>query len=331
MNIYDIAKKANVSIATVSRVINKSSNVTEKTRLKVEKVIADYGYKPSDLARGLATKSSKTIGVIIPDIRNSFHGEIAFLIEQKLNAMGFASIISNSTDSISRKEMYIEMMYQKGVDGIILVGSEFGSDVMSDMFEKISNKIPIVVINGTIGKKSNYVICDEKKGMKEAFEFLKKKGYQHPIYVSEKSAVCTRASISKENGYRYAISEVYPENGAGEIYKVDNKRESYEKLVDIVLMSDGKIDSIQFENDSIAIKFMNRALKKGLEIPKKVAIIGFDNIIDTNYMIYSISTIDHKVEEMCEKGVKLLKNLIEGKDVERNIVVAPTFISKETT
>ncbi|QQK07786.1 LacI family DNA-binding transcriptional regulator [Miniphocaeibacter halophilus] len=331
MNIYDIAKKANVSTATVSRVLNNPETVKEETRKKVQKIIDKYGYKPSHIARGLATNKTNTIGIMVPDIRNPFHANSAFLLEQNLVSKGYNSILCNTSEEPEQKLKYFELLNQKGVDGIILLGASYGDKVLEERFEELNKSISIVLINNIIGDNSTFVICDEKNGLDQSIGYLKSKDYKNPIYIQDKQKYITRASVSKKEGFLKAIKKYYP-NLINEnlILELKEDLEEYEKIIEF-LKSNVEVDSIQFEKDTSAIKFLKVAQKYNIEIPEKLAVIGFDNIDLTNYTYKSLSTIDHKIEEHCNIAIDLLIKKMNGETVKNNNYIIPKFIKKETS
>ena len=328
MNIYDIAKKANVSIATISRVLNNSDNVSEKTRKKVMDIIEELDYKPNEIARGLATNSTKTIGIMVPDIRNPFHSESAFVLEQRLNLNGYSSILCNTTEDVDKKVSYLKLLYSKKVDGIITVGASFGEEKFIDELREINKFIPVIMINNIVeGIISIY--CDEEEGIDESIYHLKKKGYRFPMYVVDKKVFLTRACINKLSGFKKAMKKYYP-NEQIIIKEYEENERSYFKLLEFI-KENGKIDAIQFEKDTSAIRFMKVAISEGVSIPKQLGIVGFDNIDITDFTQKKISTIDHKINEHCNKAVNLLLSHIAGKKVDIINKIEPKFIPKETT
>ncbi len=331
MNIYDIAKKANVSIATVSRVLNNPNAVKEETRIKVQEIINKFDYRPSDIARGLATNKTNTVGIMVPDIRNPFHAYSAYFVEQKLLTCGFNSILCNTSEEPSSKLKYFELLNQKGVDGIILLGASFGDKEMEVVFEELNKKISIVIINNLIGNNSTFVICDEKKGIDKSIRHIKNKGYKYPIYVQDKQKYITRASISKKEGFIESIKTYYPEQDLNNSFLfLREEMKEYEKIVKYLEVNK-EVDCIQFEKDTSAIKFLKVAQKYNLDIPGKLAVIGFDNIDMTNYTYKALSTIDHKIEDHCELAIKLLIRKMNGEKVSNENYIIPEFIEKETS
>ncbi|NJL24787.1 MAG: LacI family transcriptional regulator, partial [Calothrix sp. SM1_5_4] len=125
MNIYTLARLANVSISTISRVLNNYPHVAEDKRLRVQAILDKYNYVPNAAARNLVIKNTKTIGIVITDIRHAHYANIAFTIEQAMNEVGYIVILCNTGESTSEQTEYLKVLTKKQVDGIIIVGSVF--------------------------------------------------------------------------------------------------------------------------------------------------------------------------------------------------------------
>lgn len=328
INIYDVAKAAGVSTATVSRVVNEIGNVRPKTKERVEEVIKQLGYTPNQIARGLATNSSKTIGILVPDIRNSFHAESAFELEQRLNQDGYSSILCNTTESVEKEIEYLHLLYGKKVDGIITVGAAYGEEAFIDALKKINREIPVVMINNKVEDIIS-VYCDEEYGMDKSIAFLKEKGYRYPIYVGDLNKFENRACISKKRGFMQAFSKYYPHKDVI-CLKSNSTPQNCEEILAFI-QQNSYIDAIQFEKDTSAIFFMKHALSQGVDIPGELAVIGFDNINVTEFTQKKISTIDHKISEHCSLAVELMIKKLNKEEISFNHTILPEFISKETT
>ncbi|WBW50415.1 LacI family DNA-binding transcriptional regulator [Peptoniphilus equinus] len=323
MNIYDIASKAGVSIATVSRVLNNNKNVSEKTRNKILDIMKDEEYTPNGVARSLATNRSKTIGILVPDIRNNFHFESAYAIEKLLYKSGYVSILCNTGESLKDKINYINVLRSKKVDGIITIGAVYGEEELLDILKKIHTNIPVVLLNN-YDKGLLSVYCDEASGIIEAVNYLFNKGYKKPIFVSDKKAFKTRAYKEKIRGFSLGVK-----NRCKFIEMQVENDDDFDELIDYITQN--HVDAIQFEKDTIAIKFLSKVLGKEINIPQDLGIIGFDNIDLTNHTRLKISSVDHKINTHADIAVSVLLKALEGNVEDVNIVIKPEFIAKETT
>ncbi|MDD7305692.1 MAG: LacI family DNA-binding transcriptional regulator [Peptoniphilaceae bacterium] len=329
MNIYDIAKKCGVSISTVSRVMNNSGAVSEKTRKKVERAIAEEKFVPNNVARSLASNSTKLVGLMVPDVRNSFHAQVAYELGEILNSKGYVTILSNTTDLLDKKLEMLKVQEEQMVDAIITVGSSYGERKFLDESLKLSKNIPIVQINNYCpGLISVY--CDEENGMLQSMKNFKNKGYEKPLFVSQPTMFETRAYESKKLGFIKGLEAYYP--------KVDfmqQKIYNFNKDIDKVFkfIDENNIDAIQFENDNLAIKFLKYFIDKKINIPEEMGLVGFDNNDATNYTYKRISSIDHRIHDHAQVAVDFLMKVLNGEDefINYQNIIKPKFVAKETT
>lgn len=323
-NIYSIAEEAGVSISTVSRVLNNSRNVSSKTRKKVQDIINKRNYVPSDAARGLVTKKTMNIGILVTDIRNPFHSNCSYELETRLRKLGYMTILANTTDEIEKQIKYMNLLFNRGVDGLFLVGSGYVNPKVKEVCSKISESIAVVGINTGV-VENNCVLLDEKEGIRISLNYLRSKGYNKPAYIGVKSLLPTRASINKIESFKYFSSKMFNINS--NTYKLEVNDKEYIKFLDKV----SEYDVIQFESDDSALRFMKIVEKNNISIPKDLAIVGFDNLSILNYGIKRLSTIDHKYKQLCKIGVDKLINQINNKKFDKVTIVKPSFVLGETT
>ena len=177
MNIYDIAREAGVSIATVSRVLNHKDTVRADTRAKVEKVLKRCNYAPSAIAQGMVSKSLHTVAVLTVDIRDSHYARTAYTIEREFGRRGYEVILCNTGGDRAETLRTLQAVAQKQVDGLILVGSIFNTICQGAEMENLLRKMPVVLANGTLALPDAYsVMVDDCRGVEMAVEHLVKTG-----------------------------------------------------------------------------------------------------------------------------------------------------------
>ena len=145
MNIYDIAKEAGVSIATVSRVLNNKGTVSAATRARVEAILKQNNYTPSAIARGMVSKSMRTVAVLTVDIRVPHYARTAYTIEREFSRRGYEVILCNTGGDRAETLRYLQAVNQKQVDGIVLVGSVFDTICQGAEMEKLLTGVPVVL------------------------------------------------------------------------------------------------------------------------------------------------------------------------------------------
>ena len=205
MNIYDIAQKAGVSTATVSRVINGSKSVTEETRQKVSAIMSEVGYTPNVFARGLMVNSMKTIGVMTIDVRDLYYARSIHAIENEARKLGYNVVLCNTGDDIWEKKKYLKLLLQKRVDGIILVGSVFKEKSDNRHITEAAAEVPVVLINGYLEGNNIYsIMCDDNGAVKSAVKQLADMGHKAVSYLYD---VETFSGMEKLGGFKSAIRE----------------------------------------------------------------------------------------------------------------------------
>ena len=333
MDIYDIAKKSGYSIATVSRVINNSDKVSQKTKEKVLNVIEENNYSPNRVARSLATNESSLVGIMVPDIRKYFESQSAFELEKQLRSHGYLTLLGDSSNNLKEKIKYLKLLVENKVDAIVCVGSTYEEDDFYDQLIEVSKDIPIAMLNANPVKKFStisYVYIDEIDAMNQALNHLKQRGYQNPIFVSYKQDYNTRSYIAKKAGFIEGTMDYFPNVEFTE-FKIGNVEEDLEKLYEF-LKANKQIDSICFELDLIAIPAFKYLVNRGVNIPENIGIIGFDNIDATNYSSLRITSIDQRIDIQADIATKTLIELIHGNNQINNINVVNTeLVIKETT
>ncbi len=324
VTIRDVSKKSGYSVATVSRVINDSDLVTEETKKKVGQVIKDLGFVPNNTARGLSTRKSNTIGMIVPNISNPFFGELIKGAEEAAGKNGFNIIILNSSYNNEKTIKDIMILKSRNVDGIIMSSVDFDESIYNTLVE---NGIPFVLTGPVLSNhKINYVSVDNLEGAKKAIKHLIELGHERIGYMSGDYA--SYLNKLRLQGYREALE-------ANNI-KIDKElvfKENIEKNIDkfMKMKSEDKPTAIFTFNDYMALDYMEKLEEKGIKIPEDVAVVGFDNIKMASYYSIGLTTVDNRQEEFGEKSFELLQDIIKGKTEETHqIITKPKLIIRKT-
>src|SRR5690625_470353 len=176
--IKDVAKLANVSTATVSRVLNSNGYVNEKTKERVEKAIKELDYLPNDVARSLFHGRSKMIALLVPDIMNPFFPELARAVEDVSNEHNFTFVLCNTDDDLEKEITYLNALQQKSVDGFIIVSSTINEQHLHNI------KVPIIALDRILGADLPSVTVNSRNGAKEATQYLKSLGCKRIAHIS---------------------------------------------------------------------------------------------------------------------------------------------------
>lgn len=327
--IKDIAAISNVSIATVSKIINgKDESISEETRKRVQRVIKEKNYVPNTIARTLVTKQSKTIGMIVPDICNPFFSQLIRGAEHYTNLHGYDLLISNTDDDEKKQESNLQVMKKKMIDGIILTSTSY------DIKEDRSNtfQLPAVLVdrvtqeNLYIGK----VEVDNCSGGYLATSHLLKKGCKTIVFLAGNPN--TLAARGRYEGYRKALEEYgIPINETIIRFGSFHTDFGYRVLKEL-LDAGHQFDGVFASSDIIAFGAMQALKEQGYLIPTDVKVIGFDDIYISSLVSPTLSTIRQPIFEMGEAAAKLLLDYLESKkNRKRTIVFDTQLIEREST
>lgn len=323
--IYDVAKEAKVAVSTVSYVLNNTKPVSEATRDKILKAIEKLNYTPSSIARSLKTKTTLTIGVIVPDISNPFFSEIIKGIEDTASKRGYMVFICNTYENYDKQIKYLEMLFSKNIDGLIFVSTAYHN-------KKIINnsEIPIVFVDRRTNietKNSGYVMINNEKGAYIATNFLIQKGCKEIILLSGPLNINTY--MDRLSGYKKALTENDMLFVPDFVYQVTNNDVSIEQGYNIlmnVIKSGKKFDGIFASNDLIAIGAIQALQEKGITIPDDVKVIGFDDIYPASLIKPALTTISQPKYVMGCEAMNILYKLINSNKVKkREIIMEPTL------
>lgn len=327
VTLKEISKMANVSIATVSKVINgKDKYISESTRKKILEIVEREGYIPNGIAKGLKMRKTKTIGMIIPDVMNQFFSELARGIEDAAEKKGYTVILCNSDNKVKKELKYLEMLQEKMVDGIIMTASE-NSSYNSIRF----NHIPLVLldrdvdVDKSIDSMIGRILVNNKEGSYNATNYLIEKGCKNIGMISSNNK--NRPSAERIQGYENAILDngffLDMEKIFLESYTIES---GYRGIMTILKRTD--IDGIVCGNDLIAIGAIKALREKRIRVPELVKVIGFDDIPIGKYMDPPLTTIKQPVYEMGEEAINMLLGLIYKEDIDRVKVFSTSLVKR---
>lgn len=320
ITIYDVAREANVSMATVSRVVNGNPNVKPVTRKKVLEVIDRLGYRPNAVARGLASKKTTTVGVIIPDISNIFFAELARGIEDIATMYKYNIILSNSDQNKDKELHLLNTMLGKQVDGLVFMGGNITAEHVEE-FEK--SPVPIVLA-GSIeeSNKMPSVNIDYEEAVYDSIKEFIEKGHKNIAFVVGPLHE-PKNTFKKLRGYQRALQDSgipYNEELVVEgDYTYDSGIEAIEKLLEVA----DRPTAILVGSDEMALGVVHGAEDKGYKIPEDFEVITSDNTRLSLMVRPQLTTIVQPLYDIGAVAMRLLTKLMNKENVSEQIVVLP--------
>lgn len=328
ITIYDVAEKAGVSIATVSKVINDTGRISEKTRKKVQKIMEDLEYQPSAVASALSGKSTFTIGLTLPDLANPYFAEIARAIEDHGREYGF-NVFMCSTDNDARKEEeYYQLFMKKRVDGIIMVSR----DKHDTMINKIINeKVPLVMIaREVLSAPVTSVMVDDYYGGFLAGSHLLQQGHTAIAVIAEN--LNEMGSKERLRGCTDAMKEAGLEFNAELSIEGGYTLEGGKRAMQQLLERESRPTAVFACNDILAVGAMQAVYEGGLKVPTDISIVGYDNTIMAAIVHPPLTTIAQPMQEIGERSVALLVQQIQSKEnVRQRVVLMPDLVVRSST
>ena len=277
MNIYDISRRAGVSIATVSRVLNNSPHVSENTRKKVMAVIEGTGYVPNAFARGLGLNTMKTIGLLCPDASDPYLSQALTYLERAFRQQGYDCLLSCTDKELQARQQGVELLKSRHVDGIVLMGSSFIEDIPSDndYIRDAAQSVPVVLLNGAFPCDNVYgVQCDDQRAVKEATLSLLESGCKRILCLYHSNNYSGRKKLA---GYRDAHAQFGRAVDEKLLCYFDHDKGSVHQVCETLLQLEREglaFDAVLASEDILAVGALKYAMAAGKRVPEVMSIVG---------------------------------------------------------
>ena len=323
---WDIARAAGVSQATVSRVLNDDPRVAAKTRARVLKVVNELNYTPNGIARGLVTRRSNLVGVVVSDIMNPFYPQFLEAIAARLDERGLKMVLYNAGGQ--REDVYTRMLLEQRVDGIIFTSAVRDSRLADEL---VKRGIPLVLTNRTIeAALCDKAVGDNAGGARQVAAHLLELGHARIAVITGDP----RASTSSErlDGFRAALTEAGLALPDEDVVNGAFSAETAYACASRLLARSEPPSAIFCLNDLMAFGAISATLAAGLRIPEDVSIVGFDDIWMAGWEVFGLTTVHQPLAEMASASVDLLvERLDERERSSRKLVFPSTLVVRRTT
>ncbi|MDD2392991.1 MAG: LacI family DNA-binding transcriptional regulator [Eubacteriales bacterium] len=330
ITIYDVAKAAGCSTATVSLVLHNDKRIKEETRNKVRECIKTLNYKPSYLARSLAIQRTQSIGIIVPEMTNPVFSELVHGAEGYLSQNGYNVIIGSTNQDLDKEKLYLDMLSGKKVDGLIILPT-FLSEIEDKLKDMQAMHFPFVVTGVKSSMKNvNYVSTNKVEGAFIGVEHLIHRGHKNIAFVrgsevEEHSSERLEGYIKALNVYGIPFREDYIIKSRQDFSDVREKVRGFKK-------EHPEVTALFCLYDFIAMAVMKALYDLKLSIPKDVAVVGYDNIQLGEYLPVGLTSIDGNNYKVGEIAARILVNQITSDAEEiQHIILTPKLVIREST
>lgn len=323
VTIYDVAREAKVSMATVSRVLNGTAVVKEDTKQRVQDAIARLGYRPNAVARGLASKRTRTIGVIVPDVSAAFVAEVVRGIEDIATMYDYHIILTNSDAQVRREVDLVGTMWEKQVDGLIYMTNRLQKEQI-DAFEQA--QIPVVLCaTEDPERRIPSVNVDNRRAGRDAAAYLTKKGCKSIAYVTTTPGVSVLAD-RRGSGMEASLE--------GQLMRVDAKDGRYETALPLIkaFLLAHSVDGIVAATDELGIAAIHAAQDVGRKVPSDIKVMAFDNTRLAVMVRPEMTVIAQPMYDFGAVSMRLLTKLLLDEPVDNySVTLQHDVVERQST
>lgn len=321
-SIEDVAKKASVSISTVSRVLNRRNIVNTETRKRVEAAIAELGYQPNVFARGLMLRKSNVLGLVLPDLHGEFYSEIIRGANLKTRELGYHLLVSSVTADDDGQDVMAAVGTQGLVDGIVVMVTEMSSQIRKSL---ANAKMPLVVLDGDIqGTKHDTVAIDHHRGTEQLM--------RHLLAIRPEGRIVFLGghetnldTLDRLNAYRKVLAEVGRQPTEGDITHLDYRYETAFDYASKHVMAWAEAGTTVFAaNDEMAAGVVDAAIAATLSVPEDLGVVGFDDTRIAQLTRPRLTTVRVPMADMGATAIDLLCKRLKETDRPAERIILPT-------
>ncbi len=330
----DVARIAGVTQATVSYVLNNSGDISEPVKKRVQEAAEQLGYIRNNVARNLKLRRANTVGIIVPDVTNSYYSEIIKYTEKIIRESGYFTFICITMHNPSIEDWYITSLIEQKVAGVVVC---YGLANEQALNKFTTYNVPFVVLDDDAQQQSIDAPCVLVNNIKGSFLAVQ----QFVSLGISKIAFCSETTFNsalkdRYDGFILAMKEFSLQRYLQHVYIAGEEVDQYDKIAlgysaAEEILARSKPEGIFAVNDEMAIGVMKKLMESGIRIPQDIAVIGYDNVPLSAIISPTLTTINQPVVTMCIQGTNMLRDLITGKEnLRRRIMLEPSIIIRQS-
>lgn len=331
VSIRDVAKEAGVSVSTVSRALNGYTDVSEKTRIKIQQTVQKLGYIPNQSAKNLSSKTNQNIALIIGDLGkeeklDEFTGNILRGVYEYVNKRG-VTMATYGVDTFMQKERTLrDLCAEYSLAGVMLLGMKLQDPYLAEAKDL---EIPCVLVDTHVeGKNTATVTTDDQKAFEEITDYVLDKGYSEVVLIKGKEDA--EVTHKRYQGFQRSLKKHQIQET--EVYSCDFREEEAFKGAKLYIEKYGKSRARAFicMSDIMALGVCRAVQACGYSIPEDFSVTGFDGLYTLGYIKPGITTIDQNTSEKGYEGMKLLYEMLQGEKKSSVVYVPYKFIIRDS-
>ena len=323
VTIADVAREAGVSPMTVSRVINNKEDVSVRTRQRVLAVIDRLDYRPSGIARGLVTRRTGTLGLVVPDVANPFFSDLVRGVEHVAYAQGYNVFLCNTEEDPQRELTVLESLEEKRVDGLVLCSSRLDE---AQLQVALARHRSVVLVNRRLGSGPVCsVLVDDETGGRLATRHLLHTGHQAIAFLA--GPPNSHSGRLRTRGYRAALADAGVPSLPDWVYPCHPGVDGGQEAARSLLAAYPQVTALFCYNDLVAVGALQACAELGLAVPGDLALVGYDDILLSALVTPALTTCRVPRYELGGQAVQLLLEQIEGCSPDgHQIVLQPELV-----
>jgi LacI family transcriptional regulator len=327
--IKDVAKKAGVSVTTVSRVLNDEKYVKDDLKARVKRAIDELGYTPSHIARSLVRKKTNLIGVIVPDVTSSFYSTILSNIEKTASLNDYNLVVCNIIEDIDKELKYLQVFKEMRVEGIIIMHEK-----LNDEIRELISKLDIPIIFSSVKPTDQpfvSVIIDDYIAAYDATRYLIDLGHQRIGFIGGDMRDVTSGQ-NRYVGYTQAFADSGVDIVDNYIHFGDYKTHSGYEIMKELLACEPRPTAVFAVSDDMAVGAMNCIHDHGLQVPGDISVMGFDGSQLTELVRPRLTSMEQPIQDMGKATVDTLLDLISGKavDTQEDVILTHKLVMRDS-
>lgn len=324
--IKDVAARAGISYTTVSHVVNGTRPVSDQVRRKVEAAIAELGYVPSGVARSLRARATGTLGLLVPNASNPYFAELARGIEDHAERNGYSVILCNSDDDIDKQLRYLRVLLERRIDGLIV------ATVASDaaFAQALANlQVPLVLVDRSLeGVSADQLRVDHEQGAYLATRHLLELGHRRIVCIGGPAS--TQVAQLRAAGYQRALDQAGV--AAQAVVDCPFTSPAGHAAAQVLLAAEPRPTAIFAGNDMIALGVLRAAAERGLQVPRQLSVVGFDDIEVSRYLHPALTTVGQCIGALGEQVAARLLERIRTPDLAvTQRLIEPILLLRESS
>ncbi len=328
MNIAEIAKRAHVSTATVSRAINKSGPVKPATARKVWRIVAELNYFPNSHARALVSGRSRLLGLIVSDITNPFFSELIRSFESHAAQQQYDLLITSTDYETARMTATLRRMLERKVDGVAVMTSEMDLGLIRELSRR---GVPIVFMDvGQMGPRMSHVVIDYSNGIHQAVDHVVGLGHKHIAFISGPLALASARTRRQAFVDRMRAHGLSPDRRM--IREGTHTADGGQREMAALLRANRKPTAVIASNDWTAIGALHAIQSEGLRVPEEISLVGFDDIPLVSYTSPALTTVRMSAVDVGSTAFEALFRMIGGELPEGDVFqIATKLVIRHST